>query len=125
MFDVEQLFEQLCNSVSMRRGSNGAVYVALPMYHLDDNDSIALRFTQTEDGRPIVTDCGTTMDHLELMDVNIKNYREKLNAIMKRFGIEEQDGAFVMKMPTSSLNFVAMNLGFFIQAISIIANIDL
>ena len=84
-----------------------------------------MRFSETENGRPIVTDCGTTRDYLELMDIDLKKYREKLNAIKERFGIEEEDGAFIMTMPTNSLSYVQRSLGYFIQAISIIANIDL
>ena len=65
------------------------------------------------------------MDYLELKDIRIENYREKLDAIKERFFIEENNGAFVMTMPTNSLVYVQNHLGYFIQAISIIANIDL
>lgn len=124
MMDITELLDQYRNSINVRYG-NGCVFVAPPFFHVGGDESIALRFSQTKDGRPIITDCGTTKDHLELKDINIEKYREKLNAIKKRFGIEENDGVFIMEMPTNSLNFVEISIGYFIQAISIIANIDL
>lgn len=124
MIDITEFLDQYRNSITVRYG-NGCVFVALPFFHVGSDESIALRFSQTDDGRPIITDCGTTKDHLELMDIKLETYREKLNAIKERFGIEENNGAFIMEMPTNSLNFVEMSIGYFIQAISIIANIDL
>lgn len=122
--DITELLDQYRNSITVRYG-NDCAFVALPFYHIDGDESIALRFSQTEDGIPIITDCVTTKDHLELMDIKMENYREKLNAIKERFGIEEKNGTFIVEMPTNRLDFVITNLGYFIQAISIIANIDL
>lgn len=124
MINVEQLLEEYSNSIKIRQ--DGAfIFVTPPFYHVESDESIALRFSETEDGRPVITDCGTTKDYLELMDINIEDYRKKLNAIKERFCVEEDNGAFIMTMPTDSLNSVKMHLGYFIQAISIIANIDL
>ena len=124
MIDITEFLDQYRNSVSVRYG-NDCVFVAPPFFHIGGDESIALRFSLTKDGRPVITDCGTTKDCLDLMDINLKNYREKLNAIEERFGIKEDNGAFVMEMPTASPDFVQKHLGYFIQAISIIANIDL
>ena len=124
MIDVEKLIDEYPNSIKVRR-SGEFIFVTLPLFHLESDESIALRFSQTEDGRPQITDCGTTKDYLDLMDINVNKYREKLNAVKERFFIEEDNGAFVMTMPTDSLSSVKRHLGYFIQAISIIANIDL
>ena len=123
MINIEQLINEYSNSIKIRRDDE-YVFVAPPFYHVGSDESIALRFSETEDGRPIISDCGTTKEYLELMGVNVENYRNKLNAIKKRFFIEEDNGAFIMTMPTDSINTVKMHLGYFIQAISIIANID-
>lgn len=124
MIDIAELLDQYRKDITVRN-NGGAVFIALPFYHIDSDESIALRFSETEDGRPVISDCGTTMDYLELKDIRIKDYREKLDAIKERFFIEENNGAFVMTMPTNSLVYVQNHLGYFIQAISIIANIDL
>ena len=124
MIDIAQFIEEYVSSVKIRE-SGDFTFVTPPFYHMDSDESIALRFSETQDGRPMLTDCGTTMDYLEFKGISIKDYRDKLNAIMKRFFIEEDNGAFVMTMPTDSINSVKQHLGYFIQAISIIANIDL
>ena len=124
MIDIEKLLDQYREDITVRSGNSG-VFIAPPFYHLESNDSIALKFSETEDGRPIITDCGTTKDYLDLMNINLKDYREKLNAIKKRFWLEEENGAFIMTIPTNSLPYVINHIGYFIQAISIIANIDL
>lgn len=124
MIDIAELLDNYRKDITIRYG-HGGVFVTPPFYHVKSDESIALRFSETEDGRPVITDCGTTKDYLELMDIRLEDYREKLDAIKKRFFIEEENGAFVMEMPTNSLEFVKIHLGYFIQAISIIANIDL
>ena len=124
MIDIEKLLDQYREDITVSN-RNGYVFVTPPFYHLESYDSIALRFSETENGRPIITDCGTTKDYLDLMNINLKDYREKLNAIKKRFWLEEENGAFIMTIPTNSLPYVINHIGYFIQAISIIANIDL
>ncbi len=125
MIDITEVLDKYREDISVRRGEDGNIFVALPFYHLESNNSVALKFSETENGRPVITDCGTTRDYLELMDINLKDYREKLNAIKKRFFLEEENGAFLMTVPTNSLPYVINHIGYFIQAISIIANIDL
>ena len=124
MIDIEELIEEYSKSIRIRQ-SGDFIFVTPPFFHLESDESIALRFSQTEDGRPVITDCGTTKDYLDSRDIDINKYREKLNAVKERFFIAEENGAFVMTMPTDSLNSVKRHLGFFLQAISIIANIDL
>ncbi len=123
MIDVEKLLEQYQN-YKVRRGRSG-IFVTVPFFLAGSDESIALRFSEAEDGRPVITDCGTTIDYLLSRDINVEKYRPKLNAIMQRFGLRQEDGAFVMTVPTTTLNFVKDELDSFIQAISVIANIDL
>ena len=124
MIDVEDLLEEYSKSIRVRQ-SGDFIFVTPPFFHIESDESIALRFSQTDDGRPIITDCGNTIDYLDLRGISIGGYREKLEAIKKRFFLEEEDGAFKMTLPTDSLNYVKKSLGYFIQAISLIANIDL
>ncbi len=124
MIDIEQLISEYFKSIKIRRDGD-FIYVAPPFFHVESDESIALRFSNTPDGRPVVTDCGTTRDYLELNDINIEDHRAKLNAVKERFFIDEDGGAFVMTMPTDSINSVKRHLGYFIQGISLIANIDL
>ena len=125
MFDVEKLIKEIPESTTIRH-RDGCIIVTPHFFHIDSDESIALKFSETEDGRPIVTDCGTTRDYLEIMEINLKKYQDKLNAIKERFFIEEDEyGSFVMNIPTNSIPMARNYIGYFIQAISIIANIDL
>ena len=124
MINIEELAEEFFKSITVRNKDKYSIVTPL-FFHIDSDESVALKFSETEDGRPIVTDCGTTKDYLEIKYINLKNYQEKLNAIKERFFIEEDDGVFIMTMPTDSLVSVKNHLGYFIQAISLIANIDL
>lgn len=124
MIDITQLIEDYAQSIRVRQ-SGEYIFVTPPFFHIEGDESIALRFSETEDGRPVITDCGTTADYLDLRSINIENYREKLDKIKKRFFLEEENSAFKITLPTDSLNYVKKSLGYFIQAISIIANIDL
>ena len=124
MFDAKALVEEYFKTTRIRE-RDGYTIVTPHFFHIESDESIALRFSETEDGRPIVTDCGTTMDYLEIMDINLNNYRPKLEEIKKRFFIEEDDGVFKMTIPTDSPLMVINHICYFIQAISIIANIDL
>ena len=124
MIDVKQLIGEYCKNTTVRVKEN-YILVTPPFFHIENDESIALRFSEAEDGRPIITDCGTTTDYLEIRDINLKNYQEKLDAIKKRFFIEEKDGVFSMAIPSVDLQRVAVYLGYFIQAVCVIANIDL
>ena len=124
MIDVKKLIEDYANTIRIRE--NGDHVFATPsFFHIENDESIALRFSETEDGKTVITDCGTTRDYLELMYINLKDYREKLEAIKQRFFIEEEDGAFVMTIPSSDIHRINVYIGYFIQAVSVIANIDL
>ena len=126
MFDVKEIVDKFYSSIRIRE-RDGYTIVTPHFFHIDSDESIALRFSETEDGRPVITDCGTTRDYLELSYINIgdSKYKAKLDAIKERFFVEYDDGAFVMTIPTTSPLMVLNHIGYFIQAISIIANIDL
>lgn len=124
MLDIEKLIQGYHESVRIKK--NGEyVYVTPPFFHIDGDESIALRFSEDSDGCTIIGDCGTTLDCLGLSYINPNDYREKLEAIKERFFIREEDGEFVMAVPTENLQMARKYLGYFIQAISLIANIDL
>jgi len=124
MLDIQDVIDKYTSSISIRKDGD-FVFVTPSFYHIDSDESIALRFSQTPDGRPIISDCGTTRDYLELRCITLNRYNEKLEAIKERFYLGEEDGAFIMEMPTESINSVKRHIGYFIQAISLIANIDL
>lgn len=124
MIDVKRLIEEYFNSITVREKGDHTLVTPL-FFHIDSDESIFLKFSEAEDGRPIISDCGTTRDYLEISNIDLDDYSEKLNAIKERFFIEEDDGAFTMAIPTRDPKAVGKYVGYFIQAIGIIANIDL
>jgi len=99
MLDIQDVIDKYTSSISIRKDGD-FVFVTPSFYHIDSDESIALRFSQTPDGRPIISDCGTTRDYLELRCITLNRYNEKLEAIKERFYLVEEDGAFIMEMPT-------------------------
>lgn len=124
MINVKQLLEVGYNSITVREKGD-YVTITPTFFHIENDESIALRFSETEDDRTLVTDMGTTKDYLEIMNININKYQDKLNTIKERFYLTEQDGVFMMAIPSKDLLTINKYLGYFIQAISLIANIDL
>lgn len=124
MFEVKQLIEQYHKDVTVKE-KDKCTLVTPPFFHIESDESIALKFSQAEDGRPVISDCGTTMDYLEVRGVDIEKYRERLDAVKARFFIEEENGVFRMAIPTNDLQHAEVYVGYFIQALSVIANIDL
>lgn len=124
MIDVEKLIEEYGKSITVR-DKGDRILVTPPFFHISSDESIVLKFSEAEDGRPIISDCGTTLDYLESMDIDPKKYRERSDAIKERFFIEENDGVLAMTIPSTDLRTVGKYVGYFIQAVCIIANIDL
>ena len=124
MIDVKQLVEEYSKSMRIRQEGD-VIFLTPPFFHIESDESIALKFSKTEDGLPVISDCGTTVDYLELRDIDIERYRGKLDKIKKRFFLEKENGAFTTTLPTDSMNYVKRAVGYFIQAICVIANIDL
>ena len=87
MNDVKELIDGYFKSSTIRE-RDGYIIVTPHFFHIDSDESIALRFSQLADGRPVITDCGTTKDYLEITDINLKDYREKLDAIKEIFFID-------------------------------------
>ena len=72
MFNVEELVKKFCDAIRIKHsGSDEYTFVTPHFFHIENDESIALRFSETEDGRPVITDCGTTRDYLELMYINL------------------------------------------------------
>lgn len=124
MFDVKQLIEAYHKNITVIEKENGVLVMPL-FFHIDSDESIILRFCAAESGIPTITDCGTTKEYLQLRDIRMEDYREKLEAIKERFFIEENDGVFSAVIPTNDLQHAGVYVSYFIQAISVIANIDL
>lgn len=122
--DINKVLDNYRNDIRYRE-FDGKYIVALPIFFPSSHDSIAIRLETDPQGRPSISDCHTTLDYLEEMDVDINAYSSKLEKIMTRYGIVQNDREFTLNVPTDSEDYLTKYLGYFIQAISLIANIDM
>lgn len=124
--DIEKVVDQYKELTTVRRSSEGdAHFIALPFFYPDYDESIAIKVTVQDDGRPLFSDCHTTFDYLEDRDIELDDYREKLDRIMKNYGLILDGNVFRMPVPSDDDGVVKCYLGYFVQALTLIARIDL
>lgn len=120
----EKILEDLKSRMKINLEGDEA-YLVAPLFHRYESDSIPLRLYEEEDSL-FISDCGSTREHLENRYVNIEDCREAVERIKKRFYLKENEkGEFYLEFPSEDTLSVHTFIGFFIQAISIIGNIDL
>ena len=99
--------------------------IALPTFHPFTSDCLQIRFITLPDGRVKLTDCGTTLEYLEEVYLTLTPYKEKVNRILERFNCKFEEGVLLCELPTGSASQVRSWVGNFIEAIALIANIDI
>ena len=124
MIDIEKILDLYRKNTTIRHG-NDSIFVTLPFFYTKSDESILIKITENEEGLPVFSDCHTTEDYLELRDVELSDYSERLKKIIKRFGLVHDENVFRMTVPSLDDIYIELYLGYFIQALSIIANIDL
>lgn len=124
MTDINEILKNYQDNISYRE-FDGSYIVAVPFFFLGTSDSIAIKISFDEFERPILSDCHTTLDYLEEMDVDIDKYKQKLEKIVHKYSLEIEDRSFKLAVPTTQPYYLTKYLGFFVQALSLIANIDI
>ena len=124
MIDIERTLDLYRKDTTVRYG-NGCTFISLPFFHTKSDDSIVIKVSENADGLPVFSDCRTTVEYLEERDVELADYSERLEKITRRFGLIRDENVFRMTVPSADDIYVELYLGYFIQALSIIANIDL
>ena len=124
MVNIEKILDLYREDTTVRRGE-GCVFILLPFFHTKSDDGITIKVSEDEDGLPVLSDCHTTVDYLELRDVELSDYSDRLKKIIRRFGLTLDGNVIRATVPSLDENYVEIYLGYFIQALSIIANIDI
>ena len=122
--NVEEFLDMYRKHMITKEGEDFAI-IGLPFFHLGHPDGIALRFNY-QHGQLSISDCHTTIDYLEDNDIDLDDYQDKLAAIMRRFNVF-LDGNVFRKIIYDADNHINLctGIGYFIEAISLIAHIDL
>lgn len=124
MKNYRELFKKMENELTIREFED-FVIVTPAFYFLGTSESIAIRISEDELGRPIFSDCHTTFDYLDEIGIDLNNFQDKLNVIKEKYDLSMEENSFTLKVPTNQDIYIIKYLGFFIQAISLIANIDI
>ena len=96
--------------------------LGLPLFHLGHPDGIAIKLTR-KNGELIISDCHTTTDYLYADNIYLEDYSDRLAKIMRKFGIFQDGEVFRMIIRDQENPF--REIGYFIDAISLIAYINL
>ena len=124
MIDIERILDLYRKDTTIKHG-NGCIFISLPFFHTKSDDGVAIKVSENADGLPVFSDCRTTVEYLEERGVELEDHSERLEKIIRRFGLVQDESVFRMTVPSPDDFYVELYLGYFIQAISIIANIDL
>lgn len=124
MIDINEILKNYNDNISYRE-FNGSYIIAIPFFFLNSRNSIAIKIAFDDFKRPILSDCHTTLDYLEENDVNINDYKEKLEKIIYKYDLQIEEREFKLAVPTTQPYYLTKYLGYFIQSISLIANINI
>lgn len=105
----------------LKESDDWAIF-GLPVFHLGHPDGIAIRLAR-KNGELTVSDCRTTTDYLYADNIDLDDYRDKLERIMNKFDVT-RDGEVFRKIIHNHVD-PFREIGYFMEAISLIANIDL
>ncbi|MDE6661410.1 MAG: DUF1828 domain-containing protein [Anaeroplasmataceae bacterium] len=122
--DYQEFLEAYKNMMKITEHKDDFI-IALPTFHPFTSDCLQIRFITLPDGRVKLTDCGTTLEYLEEVYLTLTPYKEKVNRILERFNCKIEDRLLVCELPTGSGSQVRSWVGNFIEAIALLANIDI
>ena len=123
MIDIDKFLDEYRNSMIVNY-CDDCVIIGLPFFHYGHDEGIAIRLDE-KDGGLVLSDCHTTEDYLDAQGIELADFGERLEKIIKRFGLVHDGNVFRKKVPGPVDNSFKRYLGYFIQALSIIANIDI
>ena len=124
MIDIEKFLDKYRENTTVKYG-NEAVFIALPFFYPNSDESISIKVTENEQGLLVLSDCRTAEEYLELKDIELSDYSERLQKIIKKFSLIHDGNVFRMIIPSLQETYIEIYLGYFIQAITLIAHIDL
>ena len=122
--NIEELFKYYKKYTIINKGEDYAI-IGIPFFHFGHDEGIAIRLSD-KNGQLIISDCHTTTDYLDAEGIDLNDYSDKLAVIMKKFGIFLDGNVFRMVIHDAEY-IPALNrqIGYFVEAMSLIAHIDL
>ncbi len=122
--DITTVIEDFKQRIRLQKEECGDSYLIAPFFQRYSDQSVTLKFYQQNDDL-YLSDCGTTLQYLYDRYLDVESYREKIQKIKKRFFLTEENGEFILQFPSDQIISIEMFVGFFVQALTLIANVDI
>ncbi len=94
-------------------------------HYFKREEGILIRITEISEEEIILSDGHTTTDYLEERDIDLTLYSKQVEKILQRFKMVLDGGVLKMRCHYNDYRDIARYLGYFVQGITLIANIDL
>lgn len=123
MFSINEILEKYILRVSKVREDT---YIINPDIYLDGyNESLAFLIQNISDECVRISDCHVVWDYLEINGIDPLRYKEKIDKILKRTGVCLDENTFYIEQEYTSIDQIHSMINSLLQAIFLIANIDL
>lgn len=123
MFSINEILEKyILRVVKVREDT----YIINPDIYLDGyNESLAFLIQNISDECVRISDCHVVWDYLEINGIDPLRYKEKIDKILKRTGVCLDENTFYIEQEYTSIDQIHSMMNSLLQAIFLIANIDL
>lgn len=123
MFSINEILEKYILRVSKVREDT---YIINPDIYLDGyNESLAFLIQNISDECVRISDCHVVWNYLEMNGIEPLRYKEKIDKILKRTGVCLDENTFYIEQEYTSIDQIHSMINSLLQAIFLIANIDL
>jgi hypothetical protein len=123
MFSINEILEKYILRVSKVREDT---YIINPDIYLDGyNESLAIVIQNISDECIRISDCHVVWNYLEINGIDPLRYKEKIDKILKRTGVCLDENTFYIEQEYTSIDQIHSMINSLLQAIFLIANIDL
>lgn len=123
MFSINEILEKYILRVSKVREDT---YIINPDIYLDGyNESLAIVIQNISDECIRISDCHVVWNYLEMNGIEPLKYKEKIDKILKRTGVCLDENTLYIQQKYTSIDQIHSMINSLLQAIFLIANIDL
>lgn len=130
MIDLNKISDYYKDTIIIKHSTNEAgledIFLGIPFYHRFKNDEgILIRITEVNEYELILSDGHMTLDFLEEVDVDINLYSEKFEKILSLYGMYQDGNVLRKRFSYNHEGNIIHHIGYFIQGLTLIANIDI
>lgn len=123
MSEYSELFKNYIDSFLVK-DQQSFLTVAPPIFFSGSFDSLAIRIEKNEGGF-VLSDCHTVQDYWDEFYNDMDKYQDKIQTICDKFCLFREERSFCVQTLGDDPLRVHRQLGYFLQALSLLANIDL